>query len=62
MKTLDNNSSKKRNYTEPAIECIMLDNDISLQLLSNPGTPDSPDEVYNTPHYLKNDPFKTNMG
>ncbi len=61
MKTIDNNSSKKRTYSAPAIEYIMLDNDISLQLES-PGKPDSGDEVYNTPHYLNNDPFKTNMG
>jgi len=62
MKTIDNNSLMKGSYSAPAIECIKLDNDISLQLASDPGTPDSGDEVYNTPHYLNNDPYKSNLG
>jgi len=61
MKTLDNNCQGKRTYFSPAIEWIKLDNEISLQLQS-PGTPDNGDEVYNTPQYFNNDPFKNNMG
>ena len=61
MKTLNINSQEKRSYFSPSIECIKLDNEISLQLES-PGTPDSPDEVYNTSDYFKIEPYKTNLG
>jgi len=62
MKTLNNNSQEKRTYFSPSIECVMLDNDISLQLQSDPGKPDGGDEVYNTPQHFNNHPFKSNMG
>ena len=39
---------------------ISLDNEISLALESAP-TPDSGDEVYNTPEYFNNDPYKGNL-
>ncbi len=59
MKTLDI-SKDKRTYLPPAIECIGLDNEISLALESAP--PAGPDEVLNsTPHFLNNDPFKMNQ-
>ena len=59
MKTL-NIPTEKRTYQPPVIESISLDNEISLALESAP-TPDSGDEVYNTPDYFNNDPFKGNM-
>lgn len=43
-------------YIAPEIEIIVLDNDISLALESNP--PDGPDESYNrTPEYYNNSPL-----
>ena len=59
MKT-SNIPTEKRTYQPPVIESISLDNEISLALESAP-TPDSGDEVYNTPDYFNNDPFKGNM-
>jgi len=58
MNTSHNNSSGKLSYISPAIDCILLDNEISLQLES-PGVPDSGDEVNNAPNYIKSNPFKT---
>jgi len=55
MKTLN---IDKRTYTTPVIECIKLDNEISLSMESTPATPDNGDEVYNRPEYFNNDPFK----
>ena len=49
-------------YTTPQIEEVLLDNEISLSLLSDP--PYGPGETLPTgaaPEYLKNDPFKTDM-
>lgn len=59
MKTL-NIPTEKRTYQPPVIESISLDNEISLALESAP-TPDSGDEVYNTPDYFNNNPYKDNM-
>ena len=59
MKTL-NIPTEKRTYLPPVIESISLDNEISLALESAP-TPDSGDEVYNTPDYFNNDPYKDNL-
>ncbi len=58
---MNTNESKiyKREYTHPTVEKIALDNEISLQLESNPDTPNSGDEVYNKPDYMNNDPFKS---
>ena len=51
---------KKREYTTPQIEEVLLDNEISLSLASDP--PFGPDEITNsTPVYLNNDPFKTDI-
>lgn len=61
MKTGINNTDK-RSYMPPVIQRIQLDNEISLALESAPATPGSGDEVYNTPEYFHNDPFKTNVG
>jgi len=59
MKTPNNNSSSKRTYLSPVIECITLDNEISLQLESP--NADEADEVYNAPQFINNDPFKSGM-
>lgn len=59
MKTL-NIPTEKRAYLPPVIESISLDNEISLALESAP-TPDSGDEVYNTPDYFNNDPYRDNL-
>ena len=59
MKKL-NIPTEKRTYQPPVIESISLDNEISLALESAP-TPDSGDEVYNTPDYFNNDPYKDNL-
>lgn len=60
MKTSDNNGSNKRTYLTPEVACILLDNEISLQLQS-PATPNSGDEVNNTPGYINSNPFKTDL-
>ena len=36
----------KKKYISPCIECVLLDNEISLALQSGP--PEGPTEVYNT--------------
>ena len=59
MKT-SNIPTEKRTYQPPVIVSISLDNEISLALESAP-TPDSGDEVYNTPDYFNNNPYKDNM-
>lgn len=60
MKTL-NMVTEKRTYMPPVVECIRLDNEISLALESTPATPDSGDEVYNTPEYFNNNPYNGNL-
>ena len=50
----------KKKYIVPQIKCIVLDNQISLQLESN--APYGPGEnLSNAPEYFNNDPFKTNQ-
>jgi hypothetical protein len=57
LKTTD---IKKRLYTAPEIECVKLDNEISLALESNP--PEGPNQVsLIAPEQFKNDPFKSGM-
>lgn len=58
MKTT-NDISKKRCYSTPQIEQILLDNEISLALESAP--PAGPDETNLSPEFIKNDPFKDNL-
>lgn len=58
MKTINNNTMK-RVYFEPQIQCIELDNEISLALASAP--PEGPDEGSLSPEFMKNDPFRNNM-
>ncbi len=61
MKTINNNTMK-RVYFEPQIQCIELDNEISLALAS-PTPPEGPDEggTGYAPEYMKNDPFENNL-
>ena len=48
---------EKREYTAPAIEQILLDNEISLALESTP--PAGPNEGYlKAPEYMNSDPYK----
>ncbi len=60
MKTSDNNGSNKRTYLTPEVACILLDNEISLQLQSAT-PPNSGDEVNNAPNYINSNPFKTEI-
>lgn len=53
-----NKNNNKKIYSEPQIELIKLDNEISLSLLSDP--PYGPGETIGAaPQYLSNDPYKT---
>lgn len=54
-----NNITEKRQYCIPEIIQIKLDNEISLILVS--GDPNDPYSS-NTPEFINNDPFKTNLG
>ena len=56
-----NINTHKRIYIPPRIECIELDNKISLALESTPAIPSDGDEVYNSPYYF-NSPYKSNLG
>jgi len=49
---------KKRSYSCPQIECVALDNEISLVLQS--GSPPTEPGTSNTLESFKNDPFQTN--
>ena len=57
-------SKMKRTYNSPKLECVILDNEISLVLQSTPPpAPGEPGYVgFNTPDYFNIDPFKTNLG
>lgn len=46
----------KKQYIEPQIELVRLDNDISLALESTP--PEGPMESLDNIEYYKNDPMK----
>ncbi len=51
---------ERKAYSKPAIESVILDNEISLVLASDP--PAGPGEVINkTPDYFNNDPYKNNV-
>jgi len=53
-------SNKKKIYFSPQIDCVKLDNEISLALESTP--PIGPDEVMNKiPDYFNNDPFRNTI-
>jgi hypothetical protein len=54
-----NHYETKRIYYSPQIECIQLDNEIALQLLSPAVSTE--DEVMNNDENMHNHPFKTNI-
>jgi hypothetical protein len=58
MSTVEN-QLKKREYTIPAIQCIMLDNEISLALESTPPAGKGETQV-SKPEYMNNDPYHIN--
>ena len=50
----------KKQYSSPNIQCVVLDNEISLALASAP--PEGPGETMTTtPDYLNNDPYKNSL-
>jgi len=51
----------KTDYTTPIIKQVKLDNEISLEMSSNPPGYSNEAEMMK-PEYLNNDPFKTNVG
>jgi hypothetical protein len=61
-----NTISNKQLYTAPTIECVKLDNEISLVLMSGASDPGDPIPsggiVLNAPEYFNNDPFHNNLG
>jgi hypothetical protein len=50
---------KKKKYTAPVVEWIPLDNEISLQLESNP--PIGPDETNLSPEHLQRNPYNNTL-
>lgn len=54
-------TNNKRIYCSPVIECVKLDNEISLALESDPPTYESKCNL-NQFEFLNNDPFKTDLG
>lgn len=48
----------KREYSIPKIECVQLDNEISLALESTPPYPGNETQQLKAPDYFNNDPFK----
>ena len=56
---INNEMYKKRAYSQPLVERIKLDNEISSVLDSTPtGGPFDSLHVQNAPEYFNNDPFK----
>ena len=54
-------SAKNGQYIAPHVERIEFDNEIALQLESQP--PKAPGEAnLHAPEYFNNDPFKINLG
>jgi len=53
--------NKKRTYSPPTIEKIVLDKEISLALESSATPPTEPTGSL-APEYFNNDPFKSYMG
>lgn len=61
LKSSNMNTTDKQKYNIPQIERIVLDNEISLQLESNP--PLGPEEIaIITPEYMNNNPISSNFG
>ena len=56
MQTEINNIDKKKKYTTPELQCIKLDNAISLQLESDPAS--GPNESMDLRSHFDNSPFQ----
>jgi len=50
-------NTENRKYSTPSIEIIQLDNDISLQLESDPPTYESSNRINCSLEYFNNNPF-----
>lgn len=61
MNTINIKMAEKRLYNSPQINCIKLDNEISLTLDSSTA-PDDPEASLKAPEYFNSNPFKTNIG
>lgn len=60
-----NQNIQKRTYCTPSVECVKLDNEISLVLesASPPAAPGFEGGIVSkAPEHFNNDPFKTNLG
>jgi hypothetical protein len=54
--------TKKRVYTQPEVEYIVMDNEISLQLASAPlAPPNDPEANLMTPGFVNQNPFKDQL-
>ncbi len=51
---------EKKVYTQPYLECVKLDNEISLALESSP--PTGPDEAMLSTEYYNKNPFDKKLG
>jgi len=59
---MKNNTLKEQAYEAPTIECIELDNEISLVLTSDDLPPTYENNSVQCPDFLKQQPFKTYQG
>jgi hypothetical protein len=58
-----NTIEKKRTYSTPHLECVKLDNEISLVLISSdPEEPTSNSDVRFAPDYFNSNPFNKSFG
>lgn len=56
-----NNKIERKSYSPPRIECVSLDNEISLELQSEPPTYEHI-KLSNAPEYFNNNPFNSSVG
>jgi len=61
MKSTSNTFVAKKLYSQPMIEIIIIDNEISLQLQSGAPTPPIEPVDSRTPNFINQDPFKSSM-
>ncbi len=61
MNMTKNITTEKKQYVQPVIERIELDNDISLQLQSLNPSGEPTDEDWLSNEYFNNDPYKGNL-
>ena len=61
MKSTSNTTGLKRHYSQPEIEHIVMDNEISLQLQSGAPAPPIEPADSGTPNFINQDPFKSSM-